>query len=110
MSDQGSEHYLRMEVKGVAKNIHEKFPITFNYGEASGIAYFNGCRVEALEARGDKTFTNRMDVQAFGEVAEALVGVSEGSVIHAFGSYGQRKGKDDKYYPIVTLDEIISVD
>ncbi len=103
-----SEQFIRMEIKGVAKNIHERFPITFDYGQ-SGTAYFNGCNVEATETRGTTEITNRMNIQAFGSVAEELASVVEGAEIHVKGAYGQRKGKDEKWYPVLTVDEVISV-
>jgi hypothetical protein len=100
--------FLRMEIKGVAKDAHERFPIKFDYGQ-SGIAYFTGCKAEAtIEVGGGKTITNRMDIQAFGEVAEELAGVIDGTEIHVKGTYGQRKS-GDRWYPVVTVDEVISV-
>lgn len=104
-----AEQFIRMTIKGVAKNIHERFPITFDYGQ-SGTAYFNGCRVEATEQRGQAEITNRMDIQAFGSYAEELAAVSEGSVVHIEGSYGQRKGKDEKWYPVLTVDKVHSIE
>lgn len=103
-----AEQFIRMIIKGEAKNIHERFPITFDYGQ-SGTAYFNGCRVESTEQRGQVEITNRMDVQAFGAVAEELASVVEGSIVHLEGSYGQRKGRDEKWYPVVTIDKVISI-
>lgn len=101
--------FLKMEIKGIAKDAHEKFPIKFDYS-AGGVAYFNGCRVEATEKLPNgQEITKRMDIQAFRDVAEELASVSDGSEIHVKGSFGQRKGKDDKYYDVVTVDEIISI-
>jgi hypothetical protein len=99
--------FMRMEIKGVAKDAHERYPITFAYGQ-SGTAYFNGCRVESSFKSGDKTVTNRMDIQAFGDVAEELAAVSDGAEIHVKGNYGKRKS-GDKWYDVVTVDEVISI-
>lgn len=99
---------LFMEIIGTAKDAHERYPIRFDYSE-SGSAYFNGCRVEAnVKLSNGQTITKRMDVRAFGEIAEQLAHVSDGTEIHVKGEYGQQKGNDGVYRPIVTITEVIS--
>lgn len=102
-----TEQFILMELKGIAKDAHERFPIKFDYGQ-SGVAYFTGCKVEATINVGGKDITNRMDVQAFGDVAEELAGVSDGLEVHVKGTYGQRKS-GERWYPVVTIQEVISV-
>jgi hypothetical protein len=49
-----------------------------------------------------------MDIRAFNEHAEALAHVSDGTEITVVGEYGlQKSEKDGRYYPIVTVDEVI---
>lgn len=99
--------FVNAEVKGIAKDAHEKFPIRFDYSEA-GNAFFNGCRVEAtIDISNGRTITKRMDIRAFGEIAEALAHVQDGTPVHVKGSLDQNKGKDDKYYPVLTVTEIV---
>jgi hypothetical protein len=103
------EQFFKVEIKGVAKDAHERFPIKFDYGE-SGTAYFVGCKAEAVKTINGTNVTNRIDIQAFGNVAEELAGVMDGTDIHLFGEYGQKKNtKDGKYYPVVTITEVVSV-
>lgn len=102
-----SQQFFKVEIKGVAKDAHEKFPIKFDYGQ-SGTAYFTGCKAEVTENINGTDITNRIDIQAFGNVAEELAGVMDGSEIHLFGKYGQRKSKD-KWFPVVTITEVVSV-
>jgi hypothetical protein len=109
MSNKQEEQFFRMELKGVAKDAHQRFPINFAYGQ-SGVAYFNGCKVEATIERGGKTITNRMDVQAFGPVAEELACVVDGTEVHVKGEFGKRKSTNSNdWYDVVTIDEIISI-
>ena len=100
--------FFRLEVKGIAKDAHEKFPIKFDYGQSGG-AYLVGCRLTANEDIGNgKTVEKRIDMRAFGEVAESLAHLQDGMEIHVKGSYGlQQSQKDQKWYPILTVDEVI---
>lgn len=104
-----SQQNFWMDIIGTATDCHERFPITFAYS-ANGTAYFNGCRVEAkVDLSNGQSITKRMDVRAFGEVAEALAHVQAGIEIHVRGEFGQQKNeKDGKYYPVVTITEVIS--
>lgn len=103
--------FLTMEAKGVAKDCHENFPIRFDYSETNGTAFFIGCRVHAeVELNNGQVIDKRMDIRAFGDVAEELASVTEGTEIHVKGDYGQTKGKDGKYYPILTVTEVLSLD
>lgn len=102
------EEFITVELKGIARDAHKKFPITFDYG-ASGNAYLIGCKVHASKDVNGKTFENRIDIRAFGEVAEELAGLADGSAVHIKGEYGLNK-VNDAYYPIVTVTEVISVD
>lgn len=102
------DEFIKVILKGTARNANERFPIRFDYSEKSGEAFFIGCRVEAQgQGSNGGTFTNRMDVRAFGEVAEQLAHVIDGMSVHLEGTYGMNKGKDEKYYPIVTITEVI---
>ena len=110
MSRKAQENFIRMEIRGIAKDAHEKFPIKFDYA-ANGIAYFTGCNVQVtFQGENGNSFTQKMDVQAFREVAEELASVSDGCLVHLKGSYGKKKAKDGKYYDVMTVDEIISID
>lgn len=102
------EHELTMKATGIARNAHERFPITFNVSD-SGTSYFNGCKIEAeIENNGNK-FTKRIDVRAFRELADELAVVQDGDLISIRGNYDMQKGKDDKYYPVLTVTEVLSV-
>ncbi len=99
---------LFMEIIGTAKDAHERYPIRFDYSEG-GKAFFNGCRVEAtVKLSNGQEIIKRMDVRAFGEIAESLAHIQDGADIHVKGEFGQQKGNDGKYYPIVTITEVIS--
>lgn len=98
---------FRVELKGTIRDCHEKFPIKFAYSE-KGTAYLIGCRVHVLVSLGNgKDIERRIEVRAFGEVAEELAHVADGSEVHVFGTYEEKQGKDEKWYPVVTIDEIV---
>lgn len=102
--------FIKVEIKGTAKDAHERFPIRFDVS-ANGLAYFNGCRVQTEKDINGNTITDRIDIRAFGDVAEQLAAVSDGVEIHVKGDYGKVKNKKDgKYYEIVTVTEVISID
>jgi hypothetical protein len=103
------EQNFRMIIKGTARDAHEKFPIRFDYSE-KGNAFFIGCRVEAeVTLSNGNTITKKMDIRAFNEHAEALAHVSDGTEITVVGEYGlQKSEKDGRYYPIVTVDEVLA--
>lgn len=103
-----SDQFIKMELKGIAKNISDKFGIKFAYSP-SGTAYFNGCRLVANVAVGSKTVEQRFDIRAFGDAAETLAAVTEGDEIHVYADYGMQKGRDEKWYPIATITEVISI-
>jgi hypothetical protein len=101
--------YMQMVIKGIAQDAHPNFPIKFDYGQ-SGTAFLVGCRVVAnVPTSGGKTIEKRMDIRAFGDVAEQLAHLSDGMEIEIKGTYDmQQNKKDNKWYPIVTVDEVIS--
>lgn len=101
--------FIEMHIKGTAKDAHEKFPIRYDVSE-NGNSYFVGCRMEADVAVGNnKTVTKRMDIRAFGEYADALAHVQDGDEIEVKCTYDMQKStKDDKYYPVATVIEVIS--
>lgn len=104
-----SEFFIDMNIKGIAKDAHEKFPIRYDVAE-TGNSFFVGCRVEA-EAKLDSgaVITRRMDIRAFGEQADALAHIQDGDVIEVKCTYDmQKSNKDGKYYPIATVKEVIS--
>jgi hypothetical protein len=105
-----SDQFMKMEVKGIAKDAHEKFPIKFDIGQ-SGVAYFTGCKVETTETtESGVTITKRIDVQAFREVAEELAGVYDGAEIYVKGDFVLRPDKDKKnWYPTLNITEVVSV-
>jgi hypothetical protein len=50
-----------------------------------------------------------MDIRAFGDMADQLAHVQDGDEISVEASYDmQKSNKDDKYYPVATVTEIIS--
>jgi hypothetical protein len=101
--------FITMELKGIAKDANEKFPIRFEYS-ATGTAFFIGCRVVAKkELNNGNTIEKKYDIRAFGEIAEELASVCDGTEIHVKADYDMNKGKDDKWYPIATVTEIISI-
>lgn len=102
-----AEQFLRMEVKGIIKDSHANFPIKFDVSD-SGTSYLIGAKVHATKKiNGGKEIEQRMDIRAFGEVAEALAHLQDGDSVHLSGEYGLQKGKDDKWYSILTIDTII---
>jgi hypothetical protein len=101
MPNTNEDQIAQIELKGVAENAHERFPIQFAYGQNSGTAYFTGCRLNAK--------FRRYDVVAFGEIAEQLAGVTEGTVLHVKAEFRANKGKDDKWYDQWNVIEVIDV-
>jgi hypothetical protein len=101
--------FINVELKGTAKDAHQNFPIRFDYSEKNNSAFLIGCKVEAeVEIGGGKTITKRMDIRAFGEVAEALAHIADGTPIHVKGSYDMQKStKGDQWFPVVTVLEVI---
>jgi hypothetical protein len=100
---------MTMIISGIAKDTHEKFPIRYDVSE-NGNPFFIGCTMEVpVEKDGKLLFTKRMNIRAFGEQADELAHVSDGMEITIKGSFDQQKSdKDGKYYPIVTVAEVIS--
>lgn len=101
MPNQAEDQLAVIELKGLAEDAHERFPIKFDYSE-SGTAYFTGCKVNAK--------FRRYDLIAFGEIAEQLAGVAAGSTLHIKAEFKARKGKDEKWYDGWNVVEVISVD
>jgi len=103
-------HYQRMELKGVARDAHESFPIRFDYSDKN-TAFFIGCKVESnIEYPNGDTFPRDMEIRAFGETAESLAHVQAGDEITVAGRYEMKKVEKDgktRYYPIVTVDTVI---
>ncbi|MNS55765.1 hypothetical protein D3C72_886070 [compost metagenome] len=106
-----SDHFYNVDIKGTAKDVHERFPITFDYSP-NGLAYFNGCKLHVSRDVQGNTIIDKVDIRAFGEVAEALAGVTDGAEIHIRGEHGKQKGRgeDKNYYDIITVTEVISID
>lgn len=99
--------FMEMIIEGTARDAHERFPITYNVSQG-GTPYFNGCRVEALiQTQSGQTITKRMDIRAFGDLADQLAHVTDGTPISVKGSYDMNKANDGKYYPVLTVSEII---
>lgn len=99
--------FITVELKGTAKDAHANFPIRFDYGE-SGTAFLIGCKIEAqISTQSGSTITKRLDVRAFGEVAEALAHIADGTPVHVKGSYDMQKSKQDQWFPVVTIQEVI---
>lgn len=102
-------HFIEMKIKGIAKDAHEKFPIRYDISD-SGNSFFVGCRVEAEDTLDNGTkITRRMDIRAFGEQADSLAHIQSGDEIEIVCSYDmQKSNKDNKYYPIATVKEVVS--
>lgn len=102
-------HFINMNIKGIAKDAHEKFPIRYDVSE-NGQSFFIGCRVEAeIALDNGKTITKRMDVRGFGDVADELAHVQDGDEVELVCSYDMQKSqKDGKYYPIATVLEVVN--
>jgi hypothetical protein len=99
---------MTMTISGIAKDTHEKFPIRYDVSE-KGNSFFIGCTMEVPIETNGGGFTKRMNIRAFGEEADALAHIQEGDEITIKGSYDQQKSdKDGKWYPIVTVTEVIS--
>jgi hypothetical protein len=99
--------FINMELKGTAVDAHQNFPIKFDYSE-NGNAYLIGCKVEAqIETSNGGTITKRMDIRAFGEEAEALAHITNGHQIHVKASYDMQKSKNDQWFPVATVREVI---
>jgi hypothetical protein len=103
-----SDQFMRLEVKGIAKDAHERYPIKFDYSE-NGNAYFQGCRVHATEDIGNgKTIPKRIDVKAFGEIAEQLAHLADGMEVHLKGSFQKQKSdRDGVWYDLLVVEEVI---
>jgi hypothetical protein len=97
---------FNLELKGTVHDSHEKFPIRFDFSEKN-TAYLIGARFVAKKEVNGNTIENRIDIRAFGEQAEALAHIQDGSDIHVIAEYGMQKGKDDKWYAIATVIEVI---
>lgn len=100
---------MTMTISGIAKDTHEKFPIRYDVSN-SGISFFIGCTVEVpVEKDGKTLFTKRMNIRAFGDQADELAHVADSMEITVKGDYDtQKSDKDGKYYPILTVREVIS--
>lgn len=99
--------HFNLDLKGTVQDTHEKFPIRFDISD-KGTPFLIGAKFVAKKAIGDgKEIENRIDLRAFGEQAEALAHLQDGSPIHVTAEYGMQKGKDDKWYPIATVIEVI---
>jgi hypothetical protein len=103
------EHKINMVIAGIAKDTHEKFPIRYDVSE-TGNPYFIGCTIEAkITTSKGSTFTKRMNIRAFGDQADELAHITEGSELEVLCSYDMQKSeRDGKYYPIGTVLEVIS--
>jgi hypothetical protein len=99
--------FITVELKGTAKDAHANFPIRFDYAE-SGTAFLIGCKIEAVVDIGNnKTITKRLDIRAFGEVAEALAHIADVTPVHVKGSYDMQKSKQDQWFPVITISEVV---
>jgi hypothetical protein len=96
-----------MELKGTVKDAHENFPIRFDVSD-NGNSFLIGARMHMTKKVGNNEVEQRMDIRAFGEVAESLAHIQDGDHIHVKGDYGlQKSNKDGKWYPIVTVTEVV---
>lgn len=98
-----------MVIEGIAKDSHANFPIRYDVSE-SGNSFFIGCTIEVeVPLNGGNNITKRMNIRAFGEVADSLAHIQDGDAIEIVGSYDMQKSqRDGKYYPIVTVTEVVS--
>lgn len=101
------ENFYNVEIKGTARDAHERYPITFNVS-GNGTPFFNGCDIHVVRKVGTTEITDRVSIRAFGEVAEELAGVSDGAVIHIKGEFGRQK-RGEKYYDIITVREVVDI-
>lgn len=107
-----SDQFYKVEIKGTAKDAHERYPITFDYSQ-NGTAYFNGCKIHIERDIAGNLITDKVDVRAFNEVAEELAAVTDGTPIHVKGDFGRVKGRGqsaaDRYYDVITITEVLSI-
>lgn len=102
-------HELIMTATGIAKDTHEKFPIRYDVSE-NGNSFLIGCTVEAeIVTTTGNTITKRINIRAFGDQADSLAHIQSGDEISIKGSYDMQKSqRDNKYYPILTVTEVVS--
>jgi hypothetical protein len=100
--------FFNVHLKGKVVDAHEKFPIRFDYSE-NGKAFLIGARfVAEIPTNNNSTIRKEINLRAFEEVAEQLAHVTSGAELEVMGSYDMQKSeKDGKWYPIVTVREVI---
>jgi hypothetical protein len=97
---------FQLELVGTVHDAHANFPIRFDFSE-NGTAFLIGAKFVAKKKVGNKEIENRIDLRAFGEEAEALAHLQDGAKVHVIAEYGMSKGKDDKWYPVATVTQVI---
>lgn len=102
------EENIYLTISGVARDTHEKFPIRYDVAE-SGNSFFIGCTIESkVKGNNGNEITKRMDIRAFGDVADSLAHIQGGEHVVLKGTYDlQKSKKDEKYYPICTVTEVV---
>lgn len=105
-------HFQREHLRGVVADAHENFKLRFDYSQ-NGVAFLIGVKiVSTIELPNGKTTTREADIRAFGDMAEQLAHIQVGDEIEIKGAKDFRvvedkNGGKNRYFPIVTVDEIV---